>query len=168
MRLQQNVPITTSIGTAKTFKIHVRNEVDKSIKFRQTTPAEGPVVVVPKDVTAKVDYVDKDRMGILTFEAVGEENGREVNFLLNGKDALTVNEETLPVEGEFVVIHKQGQPWQSTQSEMKAKEKVNMVSINPLGSETGSENTITKTVSSLVIDKPGKSSFHFYSFFFYS
>ena len=48
-------------GQQNTFQIHVRNDVDESIKFREVAPAIGPVVVVPKDVTAKVDYIDKDR-----------------------------------------------------------------------------------------------------------
>ena len=106
----------------KTFKIHVRNDVDQTIKFRETAPAIGPVVVVPKDVTAKVDYVDKDRTGKLEFEAVADEDaGNPERFLLNGKPVFTVDEQNLSEFGEFVVVSRAGQEWESTLKEMKEK-----------------------------------------------
>lgn len=109
-------------GLQNTFQIHVRNDVDQSIKFRETAPAIGPVVVVPKDVTAKVDYIDKDRTGKLTFEAVGEDsNGVENKFLLNGRPEFVVDEQFLSPEGEFVVVHRTGHSWEEILQEMKLK-----------------------------------------------
>ena len=110
-------------GQLNTFQIHVRNDVDQSIKFRETAPAIGPVVVVPKDVTAKVDYIDKDRTGKLTFEAVGEDSvsGLETKFLLNGLPEFVVDEQYLSPEGEFVVVHRNGHGWEEILQEMKLK-----------------------------------------------
>ena len=134
----------------KTFKIHVRNDVDQTIKFRETAPAIGPVVVVPKDVTAKVDYVDKDRTGKLEFEAVADENtGSPEKFLLNGKPVFTVDEQNLSEFGEFVVVSRAGQEWETTLKEMKEKAYRNnfgvsaqgVPGINMTGAEQGGSGT---------------------------
>ena len=105
------------------FQIHVRNDVDESIKFREVAPAIGLVVVVPKDVTAKVDYIDRDRTGTLTFEAVGEEgtSGLEKKFLLNGQPEFVVDEQFLSPGGEFVVVHRDGHGWEELLQEMNMK-----------------------------------------------
>lgn len=114
---------TTAGGQQKTFKIHVRNDVDQNIQFRETAPAVGPVVEVPKDVTAGVDYVDRDQMGKLVFEAVGKnkETGKEIKFLLNGQPNFVVDEQNLSSTGEFVVVHKQGDEWEKTLASMRQK-----------------------------------------------
>ena len=137
----------------KTFKIHVRNDVDQNIKFRETAPVIGPVVEVPKDVTAKVDYVDKDKAGKLTFEAVGEKDGEEIKFLLNGEPTFIVDEQNLSDNGEFVVVHKKDQEWKQTLADMKKKATSmsggSISSTTITGGESGGNQSVTMSGGSL-------------------
>ena len=129
-------------GTQGSFKIHIANDADQAIIFRQSAPAIGPVVDVPKDVTATVDYVDKDKLGQLTFEAVGQDSktGAEIKYMLNDKWVFTVDEQNVPIEGEFVVVHREGQEWELLLKKMKDKKMGGSIITGGSTTTTGGTN----------------------------